>query len=169
MAKMMYKELKKSSELISLFNNGMLWEIDFSIKLGDELESASKFLEKLREQYIKIIQSNGGEEIQTPQGKQWGLKPPQPKTLDEKASKKEIEDADAEYQKAFDKYEANNTAIEKEYEKLMNTEINVIVNKIPFGEFKTNFTAYLVPELKNKKLSLTPVDIKDLNWLINFP
>ena len=113
MAKMMYKELKKSSELISLFNNGILWEIDFSIKLGDELESASKLLEKLREQYIKIIQSNGGEEMQTHQGKQWGLKPPQPKTLDEKATKKEVEDADAEYQKAFGEYEANNTAIEK--------------------------------------------------------
>ena len=165
---MTYKELKKSDEIISILSNGILWEFDFSIRLNNELESAQSFLEKLREQYIEIIQGNGGEEIQTPRGKQWGLKPPQPTSLSEKATKEEVEKVDAEYQDEIKKYEDNNTEIEKAYEKLMDTEINVVVNKIPMGEFKTNFTTYLVPELKGKKFSLSPADINSVKWLINF-
>ena len=168
MAKMKMSELKQASEMVTIFSQGILWEFDFSIKLKEQLESAKELLEDMRQHYIKIIQSHGGEEIQTPRGKQWGLKPPQPKSLDEKATKKEIDDADAEYQKAWKEYEANNTAIEKEYEALMNKEIDVKVNKIPVGEFKTNFTAYLIPELKGKKFSLSPDDIDSLGWLINF-
>jgi len=168
MAKMKYKELKKSEETINIFSGAILWELDFSIKLNDELESARNLLEKLREQYIKIIQANGGEEIQTQRGKQWGLKPPHPASVDEKATKAEVEKADKEYEEAFKAYENNNSTIEKAYEKLMNEEVDVTVNKIPVSEFKANFTSYLIPELKGKKFSLSPVDIKELGWLINF-
>ena len=168
MAKMKLSELKNASETISVFSGGILWEFDFSIKLNNELKHAKELLENIREQYIKIIQTNGGEEIQTPRGKQWGLKPPQPKSLDEKASKKEVEDADADYQKLIEQYENNNTKIEKEYQVLMDTEVIVKVNKIPVSEFKAGFTSYLIPELKGKHFSLSPVDIDALDWLINF-
>ena len=165
---MKMSELKECSEMIGVFSQGILWEFDFSIKLRDALSHAKELLEDIRQQYIKMIQANGGEEIQTMQGKRWGLKPPQPKSLDEKASKKEVEEADVEYKKAFDEYEANNTAIEKEYEELMSKEKDVKVNKIPVGEFRSSFTSYLVPELKGKQFSLSPADIDSLDWLINF-
>lgn len=165
---MKMSELKACSEMVNVFSGGILWEFDFSIKLNEELKHAKELLEDIREQYIKIIQANGGEEIQTPRGNQWGLKPPQPTALDEKATKKEVEDADAEYNKAIEAYEANNTAIEKEYADLMGKEKDVKVNKIPVGEFKAGFTSYLIPELKGKRFSLSPADIDSLGWLVNF-
>lgn len=168
MPKMKYRELKKSDATIAILSDGILWEFDFSIKLNDELASAKDLLEKLREQYIKIIKGNGGEEIQTPRGNQWGLKPPQPTSLDEKATKEEVEKTDKEYEEAYSVYENNNSIIEKEYEKLMDKEVNVVVNKIPVGEFKSNFTNYLIPELKGKKFSLSASDIDNIKWLMNF-
>ena len=168
MAKMKMKELKNCEETIGLFGNGILWELDFSLKLKDSLESPKEILETFREDYLKLIQANNGEEIQTPRGKQWGLKPPVPCSLKETATSKEVEEADAKYKAEYEAFIVNNEAIEVGYAKMLDTDITVNSQRIPVGEFKENFTYYLVPDLKGKKFSLSPSDIESLEWLIMF-
>jgi len=168
MPKMTMRQLKKSEDVIFTLTDVIIWEVDFSIKLNMELKHARQLLDGFREKYVEIIKSNGGQEVNTPQGKQWGIKPPQPASLSEKATKEDVEKADKEYNESISEYEARNTSIEKAYIAMLEEVTDIQNNKIPISEFKSNFTAYLNRELKGKKFSLSGTDIDAADWFINF-
>lgn len=168
MAKLTYGELLKSSDAIGTFTNGILWEFDFSLKLNENLKSAREHLETFREEWKKVILSKGGERINTGMGEQYAVKPPVPKSLDEKATPAEIQKADEEYEEEVKKYEAVEAELDVLYNELKDKTIDVKVNKIPVGEFKSNFTSYVSQQMRGQKFSLSPNHIENLGWLINF-
>lgn len=168
MAKMTMKELVQSENAIAMLTSGVMWEFDFSYKLRSEVKKAKELIDGFHDHHLAIIKANGGIDYKNPQtGKvSWYIPAPKPLDLDEKASKEEVEKADASYQLEVVEYAKVQKAAEDAFNKLNAKEMSFDVNKIPMGEFKENFVAYLIPELKGKKFGLSIEDMDSLEWLI---
>lgn len=170
MGKMKAKELLACEDVIKTFRSRTLWEFDFALKVKEELAHAVGLIEELREQYLSILKANGGVEEQDPRtGRDMvAIKQPVLKQPEGGMTAKDVEAMNESNNRAIAEYNATMDIVRAEADKLDEKEITVKVNKIPAGEFKSNFISYTVPELKGKKFAMTGEQIELLDWFINF-
>jgi len=170
MGKMKAKELLACEDVITTFKSRILWEFDFALKVKEELAHAIELIEGLREQYLGILKVNGGVEEQDPRtGRNMvAIKQPVLKQPEDGMTAKDAEAMNESNKRAIAEYNAIMDIVRVEADKLDEKEITVKVNKIPAGEFKSNFISYTTLELKGKKFAMTGEQIELLDWFINF-
>ena len=170
MTKMLVKELTACEDAIAMLRRHILWEFDFALKVKEELESATSLIESFKEQYLGILKANGGVEEQDPRSGRTMvvIKQPVLKQPEDGMKTKDIDALNESNNKVIAEYNILMGKVQKEADALDNKEITVNVNKIPAGEFKSNFIAYTIPELKGKKFALTGEQVELMDWFINF-
>ena len=74
--------------------------------------------------------------------------------------------AQEDFEKAVEAYQATLKEVDGLLEKLGEGNPDVKCNKIPIGEFKSNFVTYLSAEMKGKKFGFSIQHLDNLEWLI---
>jgi len=147
------RELRKSEETLLMLTKGCFFRPAFASRLKKATKNVREALEDFHEQHLTILQANGAEKV---------AMPPSPGNP-QGSSTYQIVQGENETDEA---YKARGDASESQFKELLDMEIEVGQNKIPVGDFSSNFVSYLNPQLKGQPLGLSVDDLDVLEWLI---